>query len=116
MNSKLRNHFNLEIEKARSLITKKDYEASFAHLERAHVLGQRYVFPHTISHWYMLKVGIAERNFKEVLGQLIRLPLGILGSFVGIVPTGNTGGSNVSAFLKMEIPQELLELMEDENG
>lgn len=116
MNSKLRKYFNLEIEKAKNLIVKKDYEASFTHLERAHVLGQRYVIPHTISHWYMLKIGIAERNFKEVLGQLIRLPLGILGSLVGIVPTGNTGGSNVSAFQKMEITQDLLELMEDDNG
>ncbi len=113
MNKKLKYHFNLEIEKAKSLIKLKEFDSAFIHLERAHVLGQKFIVPHTVSHWHMLKVGLYKNDLKEVLGQLIRLPLGLLGSFVGIVPTGNTGGSNVSAFIKMDIPQELLELMEN---
>ena len=107
-------HFNAEILKAKSFISQSDFEKAFEHLERAHVLGQKYVFLHTQTHWYMLKVGWARRDFKEVLGQLVRLPLGIIGSFIGIIPIGNTGGSNVSAFKKMPIPKDLLELMKEE--
>lgn len=113
MKEKLKYHFNTEMDKAKSLIKVKEFDCAFSHLERAHVLGQKYVIPHTVSHWYMLKIGWKKRDLKEILGQLIRLPLGLVGSFVGIVPTGNTGGSNVSAFIKMDIPQEFLELLED---
>lgn len=84
------------------------FDEAFYHFERAHVLGQNEVWPHTLSHLWMLKVGIKTKNLKEVLGQLLRIPLGVLGSSIGIVPTGNTGGANVSAFKKMPIPEDLL--------
>ncbi|EQC48064.1 DUF3703 domain-containing protein [Bacteriovorax sp. Seq25_V] len=107
----IRNEFNKEVTQAKSLIRKGDFELAFVHLERAHVIGQLYVIPHTISHYYMLVVGIKKRSFKEIFGQLIRLPLGVLGSAVGIVPTGNTGGSNISAFKKLPIPSDIQEIL-----
>ena len=59
----------------------------------------------------MLKIGLLKRDFKEVLGQLFRAPTGILGSAIGILPTGNTGGSNVSPFKKMNISDDIKKLM-----
>lgn len=103
--------FRQEIQKAKSLIAQADLEQAFLHLERAHVLGQRFVLPHTLAHFYMLKIGWLRKDVNEVIGQIIRLPLGVIGSAIGVVPTGNTGGSNVSAFQKMEIPADIQELM-----
>ncbi len=85
MNEKLKNHFRDEIGKALMLIERKEYVRAFVFLERAHILGQRFVMAHTISHWYMLKVGWLKKDLKEVMGQLIRLPLGIIGPFIGVV-------------------------------
>ena len=61
----------------------------------------------------MLKVAFLSRDIKEVVGQLFRLPLGIVGSVVGIVPVGNTGGSNISAFKRMEVSEEIKKLMDE---
>ena len=105
-------YFVHEVDQAKSFINEKVYDKAFYHLERAHVIGQRSVILHAISHFYMLKIGILKRDFREIIGQLIRLPLGILGSAVGIVPTGNTGGSNVSAFVKMDIPEDLKKMID----
>lgn len=99
--------FNKEMSLAKNFFLQRKFEESFFHLERAHILGQYNVKAHTLSHIYMLKIAWKRRAIKEFLGQLIRIPLGIIGSSVGIVPTGNTGGSNVSAFKKMEIPEDL---------
>ena len=118
------NHLNLiegmrranikaEILKAKNLINEKKYDEAFKHLEIAHVVGQRSVKLHTISHIYMLRIGFLKKDIKEILGQLVRLPLGVIGSFIGIIPTGNTGGSNVSAFKKMEIPPELEKIINE---
>lgn len=113
MEDQLNLAFKKEIKISRELIEKQILEEAFYHLERAHVLGQRYVIPHTQTHFLMLKVGLLRKDFKEVFGQLFRIPLGVLGSLIGVVPTGNTGGSKVSAFLKMEISPDLRKIMDD---
>lgn len=115
MNKKLKVSFNNELVKAKSFIKAKQFDHAFMHLERAHILGQRFVVPHSLSHFYMLKVALHKRDLKEIVGQIFRLPIGVLGSLIGVVPTGNTGRSNISAFKQMDIAQELIELMEDEN-
>jgi len=108
----LKSAFENEIQKGKTLFISGDFENSFHHFERAHILGQKFVVPHTISHFWMLKIGIKTKNLKEVIGQLIRIPAGIIGSSIGVVPIGNTGGSNVSATIEMEIPADLLEIIE----
>lgn len=84
-----------------------DYAVAFSHFERAHVLGQRFVVPHTKTHVWMLRIGWRTRSLKEILGQLLRIPGGIIGSAIGLVPSGNTGGSNVPAFRRLPIPDDL---------
>ncbi len=111
MNEKLKKNFYRHINIAKDLIDQGSLDEAFSVLEVAHVLGQRYIIPHMLSHYYMLKIGILNRDVKEVLGQLFRLPTGVLGSAIGILPTGNTGGSNVSPFKKMNISDDIKNLM-----
>jgi Protein of unknown function (DUF3703) len=59
----------------------------------------------------MLRFGIKVKNKKEILGQLPRLLLGGIKSFVGKIPTGNTGGANVPPLRVMEISDEIKKMM-----
>jgi hypothetical protein len=103
MNPVQRAAFDSEIALAKNLIASNDLEAGFVHLERAHVIGQDRVIPHVLSHWLMFRVELRRRRLAAVLGQAIRIVLGALGSAVGVVPTGNTGGTNVSMFERMPV-------------
>ena len=99
--------FDNEIAPAKTFIAMGELEAGFAHLERAHVIGQAFVVPHARSHWLMLKVELRRRRAGAAFGQAVRIVLGVLGSAVGVVPVGNTGGSDVSMFKRMPIAPEL---------
>ncbi len=81
-------------------------DRAFAHLERAHVIGQRNVAAHTLSHLGMLRIGFARRDFREIFGQLLRIPAALTKTLIW-VPRGNTGGANVSAFQPMPVPDDL---------
>jgi hypothetical protein len=105
--------FNSEIALAKEFIAQGELEAGFAHLERAHVIGQVFVVPHAKSHWLMLKVEFRRRRPVAAFGQIVRLVLGILGSAVRVVPVGNTGGSNVSMFKRMPIAPDLQNIIDD---
>lgn len=83
---------------------------AWQHLERAHVLGQQFAWPHTYVHWKMLLFGIKIKNTHEVIGQLPRLLVGGVKSFVGKVPLGNTGGANVPPLRHLDIEPELQEI------
>jgi hypothetical protein len=111
MNEILKSAFENEIEIGKTLFLRKDFEKAFYHFERAHILGQKFVITHTKSHIWMLRIGIKTKNVKEIIGQLIRIPAGMIGSFIGKVPIGNTGGSNVSLIDEIEIPPDLLEVI-----
>ena len=99
--------FYKELELAESCLSKNDLKASWRHLERAHILGQPYPYHHTLVHWKMLLFGIKIKDIREILGQIPRLLVGGVKSFVGEIPVGNTGGANVPPLRPMEIPQDL---------
>lgn len=84
-----------------------DLGAAFAHLERAHVLGQSLTRSHTRVHWRMFKLSIKMRSPHEVWGQFIRIIGAATKTPFGIYPAGNTGGSNVWFFKPMPIPADL---------
>jgi hypothetical protein len=46
------------------------------------------------------------------LGQTVRILLGILGSAVGVVPVGNTGGTDIGMFKRMPIEPELQNIID----
>jgi len=104
--------FAREIESARKLMRDRDYDQAFVHLERAHVLGQREVVPHVVSHWLMFRIAVHRIEPAAMLGQAARMVLGALGSAVGSVPTGNTGGTNISMFKRLPIDPELSRIIE----
>ena len=87
-------------------------EIAFRCLERAHVLGQSATAQHVRVHWQMLRWGLAQRNLKEVFGQLFRLIGAATKTAFGLVPEGNTGGTNVSPFKPLPIPAALAEKIE----
>lgn len=110
MHTILKTEFNNEMSRAAELYAARDYRRAFAHLERAHILGQRYAWPHTVNHWFMLKVGLRLRDRREIFGQFIRIAVAGIGSLIGRAPVGNTGGANVGILTPMPIPDDLKEI------
>jgi hypothetical protein len=64
----------------------------------------------------MLLFGIRTKNTKEILGQIPRLLVGGVKSFVGNIPVGNTGGANVPPLQLMEIPEDLLFVIQNNSN
>lgn len=104
--------FDNEIVLAKELIRRGDLESGFGHLERAHVIGQAFVVPHARSHWLMLRVEVRRRRPGAAFGQVVRIVLGVLGSAAGVVPVGNTGGTDISMFKRMPIAPELQRIID----
>jgi hypothetical protein len=61
----------------------------------------------------MLCFGIKIKDMREIVGQIPRLLVGGVKSFVGEIPVGNTGGANVPPLKNMEIPSELKKIIEE---
>ena len=107
----LKVYYRQELEKYKAELSLGNLQVAWRHLERAHILGQPWSLQHTHVHWIMLRFGIKIKNGKEILGQIPRLMVGGVKSFIGIVPVGNTGGANVPPLRHMEIPDDLKEMM-----
>lgn len=108
----LKVYFNEELRLFKKEFPFSHLQVAWRHLERAHILGQSYPFEHTFVHWEMLKFGLKIKQWKEVLGQIPRLLVGGVKSFVGKIPVGNTGGANVPPLQPMEIPADLKEILD----
>ena len=105
--------YEIELKKAAASFKEGHYMICWRHLERAHILGQPYPYHHTLVHWKMFWFGIKLKNWKEVVGQIPRLFVGGIKSFVGHIPVGNTGGANVPPLKPMEIPEDLAAIIND---
>ena len=111
----LQSFYQEELLLAKKEFAQKYYQQSWHHLERAHILGQPYPISHTSVHWKMLRFGISIKNTKEVFGQIPRLLAGGVKSFVGKIPVGNTGGADVPPLQPMEMPEDLLLIINKSN-
>lgn len=111
MPAALKPFYEQELVQAKNELEEKHYQQSWRHLERAHILGQPYPVAHTAVHWKMLGFGIKIKSGKEIIGQIPRLLVGGIKSFVGKVPVGNTGGANVPPLQAMEIPEDLVHII-----
>ena len=87
--------------------------AAWHTLERAHIIAQPYLAPHLASHRAMLGFAVEQRDWREAVGQMVRLALALLGFLTGRIPVGNTGCSNVSPFKPMPIAPDLLAKIND---
>lgn len=111
MSVNLRHHFDLAVQQSQEARGRGDLKSAWQLLERAHVIGQAWIAPHLRSHWAMLKLGWFARDGGEVVGQVLRLALVIPGTWLGRLPLGNTGGSNVNPFRPMPLPEDLRQLL-----
>ena len=89
-----------------------DLEAIWFHLERAHIIGQRYPCQHAASHWEMLKVGLWQVNIVETSGQLIRLLLSAPFSFINHIPVGNPGSTRFPLTKTSEVPMDIQQMFD----
>lgn len=108
---RIRPFVDLELHAAKLSLT-RDPQVAFHHLERAHVLGQQSTILHVRAHWHMFCWGLRQSDFRECLGQMMRIVGAATKTAVGWVPRGNTGGSNVSPFKPMAVPSDLEEIMQ----
>ncbi len=113
MKTRLKKAFDVEMALGKSHFSQKRYQEAFNCFERAHVLGQFHVLPHFYTHMWMFFIGLKTGNLNEIAGQLLRMPLGIVGSAVGKVPKGNTGGANVKLTSTMPIPDDLKQYLDE---
>ena len=112
MNQALRQLFEVEMEYARGCMNAGRLDVAMRHLQRAHIIGQRHVVSHVRAHWAMLRIGWMRRSPFEVIGQMVRIVLGALGSAVGIVPTGNPGSTDIGMFRRVPVPADLQAMMD----
>lgn len=103
--------FDQEWRLARAARLAGELDRAFHHLERAHVLGQRRTVRHVRTHLAMLHVGWLRGDLREIIGQASRVVAAALFSRLW-VPSGNTGGANVSAFRPMPVPPDLQALLD----
>jgi hypothetical protein len=93
-----------------------DFQLAFTHLERAHILGQLSTREHVRVHGRMLLWAIKQRRFGEVLGQITRIIGAASMTALGWVPSGNTGGANISPFTRLPIAPELAAIIASARG
>jgi hypothetical protein len=102
--------FERELALGRARFDAGDLDGAFAHFERAHILGQRRTVAHVRAHWWMLRVGRARRDAREVRGQWLRIVAAATKLRIR-VPLGNTGGADVDPLKPMAVPEDLRELL-----
>ncbi|MBG53068.1 MAG: DUF3703 domain-containing protein [Parvibaculaceae bacterium] len=115
MKTDVQTAFSQEMSLAKDAYSRDQLDEAFHLLERAHILGQRYITTHFTSHWWMLKIGIRKTDWREIRGQVLRIIAVIPGYLFGWVPKGNTGGAGVSALKPMPIPDDLAALLKGYN-
>mgnify|MGYP003680723614 CR=1 FL=1 len=108
--TKLAPYFKEQIKKYSIEYNAGNLENAWMHLEKAHILGQRYPYEHSYVHWKMLQFGFKIKSLKEIFGQIPRLIFGGVKSFVGKVPVGNPGGANVPPLKPFPIEKELQDI------
>ena len=112
MNTERRLAFDQEIVLGKEFMAAGDLDRAFRHLERAHVIGQTFVRPHAKTHWLMFTLEIRRGRLAAAVGQAVRIVLGIVGSAVGVVPLGNTGGTDISMFKRLPIAPDLQKIID----
>lgn len=105
--------YQTALSKAQAAEAAGDLDGAFAEIERAHILGQRHLLPHIVTHLRMLRIGWRRRDGREIAGQVLRLIATLPGFLTGWVPKGNPGGANISALKPMPLPADLQPLLGD---
>ena len=107
MPSRLKPYFLAELNAYHHNLNNGNLAQAWHYLERAHIVGQAYPWQHSYIHWKMLLFGFKIKSTKEIIGQIPRLLVGGVKSFVGKIPVGNTGGANVPPLKPLPIPTDI---------
>ncbi len=102
-----------ELREAWRAVRRNEFAAGFRHLERAHVMGQASTYQHVRVHLHMLAWGLRTRDVRETAGQLLRIVGAATKTPFGLVPTGNTGGADISPFKPLPIPADLAKIIRE---
>lgn len=108
----IRPYVQVELTAAAEAQRQGDHHLAFRRLERAHVLSQGAAIEHLRVHGRMLGFALRQGFAREALGQIPRLLLAAPLSLVGMIPTGNSGGSNVGGLQPMPVPADLQQIIE----
>lgn len=106
-------HYDKELKSYRDRMAQGALKSAWQHLERAHVIGQKYPYTHSLVHWKMLLFGFKIKSTKEIVGQIPRLLIGGIKSFVGKIPIGNTGGANVPPLQPLPIQEDIQKIFRE---
>lgn len=107
MPTRLKPYFLAELNAYHHNLNNGNLAQAWHYLERAHIVGQAYPWQHSYIHWKMLLFGFKIKSTKEIIGQIPRLLVGGVKSFVGKIPVGNTGGANVPPLKPLPIPADI---------
>ena len=107
MSNSVKLAFKVEMAMAQAAQLSKSLDRAVHHLERAHIIGQRYFFAHLVTHIFMLRVAMQRRDPDEIRGQLTRLLAVLPGYVIGWVPVGNPGSARISPIKPMPVPEDL---------
>ena len=107
----LKPYYKTELEKYHLEYSNGNLKNAWNHLERAHIIGQKYPYAHSFVHWKMLQFGFRIKDKKEIIGQIPRLIFGGVKSFVGKIPLGNPGGANVPPLKPFPIVKEIEDIL-----
>lgn len=69
MNSELKAFYLTELAAAADADNQGDVDTAFRHLERAHILSQKFALAHTTTHLRMLRLGWHTRDAREEIGR-----------------------------------------------
>lgn len=105
-------HVDTELHKAWAAAHKGEAAGGFRHLERAHVIGQASTYQHVRVHLHMLAWALRRHRLRETVGQLLRIAGAATKTPFGLVPTGNTGGANVSPIKPLPVPADLAKIID----
>jgi hypothetical protein len=105
--NRIRPSVQAELVAAATAEARGEFYTAFQHLERAHVLGQAATLEHVRVHWRMFRFSLRNRLHGEAAGQLWRLVAASIFTAPGLVPEGNTGGTDVSGLRRLPVPEDL---------
>ena len=108
----IRKRLRLNLTEAREARMFKNFDRCWSLLEDAHVLSQPWAWVHVRVHGSMFVAAMAQRDVREVRGQLSRIAVAGPCSLSGRYPTGNTGRARVPATQPMPIAGELAEVLQ----
>lgn len=109
---RIRPHVQAELDAAAACEARGEPVSAFAHLERAHVMGQASTVEHVRVHVAMLRWALRQHDGAEALGQAWRIAGAATKTAFGWVPAGNTGGARVSGFRRLPVAPDLQDLID----